>query len=48
MYRIIDFPLPFRPLESKVLYLNPLYSYLNIQIFNAIDTFYLSEKLVTL
>lgn len=48
MHRIIDFLLPLRPLESKVLYLNPLYPYLNIQIFNAIDIFYPLEKLVTL
>ena len=44
----ITFPLLVRPSESKVLYLNPLYPYLNIQIFNACDIFYTLEKLVTL
>ncbi len=42
--------LPFcrHRLESKVLYLNPLYPYLNIQIFDPIDIFYPMGKLVTL
>lgn len=45
---VLDFPFCGHLLESKVLYLNPLYPYLNIQIFNSIDIFYPMGKLVTL